>query len=109
MDTAAKTARHNPYKLYFDDLSAIVEKIVDERPVLSDFDELERLLKMGGISDVTIRGLYKRCGFNSWEDFLNTKYGVCSVDEEINVGCVESKLRGALSSLRIVFSKKLYT
>lgn len=98
----------NPYILYFNDLSSIVEKIVDERPVLSDFNELERLLKMGGLSGVTIQGLYQRCGFNSWSEYLNTKYGVCGIDEEINVGCVEDKIRGALSSLRIVFSKKLY-
>lgn len=106
MDTVKEV--ENPYKLYFNDLSSIIEKIVDERPILSDFDDLHRLLKMGGLSDVTIKGLHQRCGFNSWSEFLNTKYGVCGIDEEINVGCVEDKIRGALSSLRIVFSKKLY-
>lgn len=101
-------AHKNPYQLYFDDLGSIVEKIVDERPSLGDFEKFEDLLKLGGISGRTIQGLYTRCGFSSWEDFLDAKYGLCDLDTNINVGCVEEKIRGALSSLRIVFSKKLY-
>jgi hypothetical protein len=107
MDTVQES-KINPYQLYFNDLSAIVEKIVDERPKINDFEELRRLLKLGGLSDVTIEGIYRRCGFDSWQHFLDTKYGVCGVDQDISVGCVEEKIRGALSSLRIVFSKKLY-
>ncbi len=107
MDTVQEVKK-NPVKLYFNDLSSIVEKIINERPSRSDFDELRRLLNMGGLSDPTIEGIYKRCGFNSWDHFLDTKYGVCGIEEEISVGCVEEKIKGALSSLRIVFSKKLY-
>lgn len=107
MDTIQKTDI-NKYQLFFDDLSAIVEKIVNERPRINDLTELERLLKMGGISETTIQGIYKRCGFSSWQNFLDTKYGVSDIDGDINVACVENKIRGALSSLRIVFSKKLY-
>ena len=97
-----------PIKLYFDDLTNTVEKILNKRPESSDFDKLEELLEVGGLSKDTIKGIYKRCGFESLDDYLNRKFGLCSDEEEISVNCVEQKIKGALSSLGIVFSKKLY-
>ncbi len=98
---------NNPYKKYFNELESLVDKILTDRPVDSDFTRLEHLLSLGGLSNSTINSLYHNCGFNSWAEFYDTKRGICSSDKLLMIDCVEDKLRGALSSLKFVFRDKI--
>lgn len=97
---------NNPYNRYFMELESVIDKILTDRPDIDDFEKLDELLKMGGLSERTIRSLYRNCGFNSWSDFYDAKRGICSAEEHLKVDCVEDKLIGTLSSLKFVFKDK---
>jgi len=97
---------NNPYKKYFNELESLIDKILTDRPMNHDFTRLEHLLRLGGLSNSTIKSLYQNCGFNSWVEFYDTKRGICSSDKLLMIDCVEDKLKGALSSLKFVFRAK---
>lgn len=98
---------NNPYQKYFSELEDLVDKIINGKPESKDFDRLVHLLKLGGLSERTVNSLYKNCNFKSWDDYYDAKRGICSADELLMVDCVEDKLKGALSSMKLVFRNKL--
>lgn len=79
----------NPFKLFFRDLENYTATVTDGNPSQADIIQLVEQLKLGGISEDSIRDIYYRCGFNDWDEYLDAKRR----DRfDLNVRCVKTNL-----------------
>lgn len=97
-----KTATKDKAERYYGEMKKLAHKITNnENEVkLKDFERLEKLFRIGGISEINIQNLYENCGFESWKDYLAAKK-YCLPEKDSEVSCVDDQIWLAVRSIEL--------